>query len=213
MRRIIGSIVGVLVLAAVLVALPVRTVGSDEMGWTYQPGDRVWILPGEVYKGDVVLLNDPLDPGRTVLRRVVALAGDKVRYEDGAMRVNGKRVRQTDMGERDGLLIHKEVIWSRPPARATNWLIQRVKRPVLWKRDEPVAVPADHVYLLADNRDEAIDSRWWGPVHVDAIRGVVRARYGQADDWRSALQWIKPIDQPSVSEVAAEAKAEAEKEG
>jgi len=203
MKRIIGIIVAVLFVAIVLALLPARRVGSDEMGWTYQKDDIVWILPGEVYKGDVVLVADPLDPERRVLRRVVALAGDKVRFEDGAVRVNGKRIRQKDMGLRDGVQVFKEVIWSRPPARATNWLVQRVNRPVLWETDGPIKVPDDHVYLLADNRDEAIDSRWWGPVPAASIQGVVRARYGTADDWRGAVQWLKPIDQPSVSEVAA----------
>jgi signal peptidase I len=204
MKRIIIAAISFTILAALVVLLPLRTVGSDEMAWTLQQGDLVWIVPGETFKGDIVLLDDPLDPGRTVLRRVIAMAGDKVRYEDGGLRVNGKRIRQSDMGARDAAQVFKEVIWSRPPARATNWLVQRVQRPVLWELTDPVEVPAGHVYLMADSRDEAVDSRWWGPVPADTLHGVVRARYGEADDWRGAIQWLRPVGQPSVSEVAAQ---------
>ncbi|MFT4977795.1 MAG: signal peptidase I [Myxococcota bacterium] len=209
MKRIIGAIAATLAVLVLLALLPLRQVGSDEMAWTFQPGDYVWIVPDTTFKGDVVLMDDPLDPSRTVLRRVVALAGDKVKYEDGGLRVNGKRVRQNDMGERDSVQVYKEVIWSRPPARATNWFIQRVKRPVLWTLDGPVTIPSGHVYVMADSRDEALDSRWWGPVPTSALKGVVRARLGTADDWRGAVEWMRPIDQPSTAEVAADEAAEA----
>lgn len=204
MKRIIIAVMIFVLLATLSVLLPMRTVGSDEMAWTLKQGDLVWVVPGETFKGDIVLLSDPLDPDRTVLRRVIALAGDKVRYEDGGLRINGKRVRQSDMGARDTAQVFKEVIWSRPPARPTNWLVQRVQRPVLWELSEAVEVPEGHVYLMADSRDEAVDSRWWGPVPTHQLQGVVRARYGEADDWREAFLWLRPIGQPSISEVAAQ---------
>ena len=175
-----------------------RKVGNDEMAWTLQTGDTVWILPVEVLKGDVVLLDDPLDPARTVLRRVVAMPTDKVIYEDGAVKINGKRVRQTDMGKADvgdrERRVFKEVIWSRPPARPTNWLVTRlVEKPVKWKTSDRLEIPEDHVFVLADDRDGALDSRWWGPIPLSAVQGVVRARYGTADEWRPAFELLKPI--------------------
>ncbi|MFT5685228.1 MAG: signal peptidase I [Myxococcota bacterium] len=198
LKRILKVLVVLVVLLLIAATIPMRTVGNDEMAWTLQRGNTIWVLPVPVLKGDVVILNDPLDPDRTVLRRVVAVAGEKLMYEDGTMKINGKRVRQTDMGK--GTIggrerrVFKEVIWSRPPARPTNWLItQLVDKPISWKLDEKVEIPEGHVYLLADNRDDAMDSRWWGPVPVASLQGVVRARFGEADEWREAFQLIKPI--------------------
>ena len=198
LKRILKVLAVVFLVVLVAAALPMRTVSSDEMAYTLQSGDRVWVLPVEVLKGDVVVLSDPLDPERTVLRRVLAMAGDKVLYEDGAVKINGKRIRQTDMGKDEiggrERRVYKEVIWSRPPARPTNWLVTRlVDKPVLWKSDERVEVPEGHVFVLADDRDGALDSRWWGPVPLSAVRGVVRARLGEADEWREAFQILKPI--------------------
>ena len=199
LKRILKVLLVVVVLVLIGAVIPMRQVGNDEMAWTLQKGDYIWILPVEVLKGDVVVLTDPLDPGRTILRRVIALAEDKVQFEDGSVKVNGKRIRQTDMGAismggRDRR-VFKEVIWSRPPARPTNWLItQIVDKPVRWKLKDKLIIPEGHAWLLADDRDGAVDSRWWGPVDLSEIQGVVRARLTPTDEWRDVpVKILKPI--------------------
>lgn len=180
--------------AALLVAgvASVRTVGSDEMSPSIRAGDRVLILPLEPIRGDVVALRDPLDPARVVLRRAIADGGKRVTYEDGELRVDVKRIRQKDMGELDGDRVTQETMWSKPPARANTWLLRYEKEPVRWAA-EPVPVPDGSWYLLADSRDAALDSRWWGPVPREELLGVVRVRYGEPDAWRPALEWLSPI--------------------
>lgn len=191
--RVLGlSVLGLLVVLVAAVLVPLRTVVGQDMAWSLQDGERVWIVPDRVRKADVVLLEDPLQPGRMVLRRVVALPEQKVRIDEGGVRVNGKRIRQTDMGEDGPHRIVKEVIWSRPPARANPYLTQRAELPVAWSSPGVVEVPEGHVYVLADNRDVALDSRWWGPVPDSAIQGVVRARWGTADTWRESWQLLLP---------------------
>ncbi|HCH64216.1 MAG TPA: hypothetical protein DFR83_15540, partial [Deltaproteobacteria bacterium] len=71
---------GILLAVTVLVGLiPVRQVRGDDMLWSIQPGDFIWIVPDRVRKADVVLVTNPLDSDRKVLRRVVAGPGDRVR--------------------------------------------------------------------------------------------------------------------------------------
>ncbi len=173
-------------------ATKVRTVGSDEMSPSIRAGDRVLILPLEPIRGDVVALQDPLDPARVVLRRAIADGSKRVRYEDGELRVDVKRIRQKEMGELDGDRVTQETMWSKPPARANTWLLRYKKEPVKWKA-EVVPVPDGSWYLLADNRDGAVDSRWWGPISTDRFLGVVRLRYGPADDWRPEWEILNPI--------------------
>ena len=148
-------------LAAILVTA--RRVESDEMAWSIQEGDYVWVLPDRIRRGDVVVLRDPLDPSRTVLRRALGAADQKVRYDEDGVRLNGKRLRQTDMGDGDGYRVLKEVLWSSPPARPNPFLVRYMDKTVRWELPEKVLVPEGHWYLLADDRDGAMDSRWWGP--------------------------------------------------
>ena len=187
--KILIGLLGVTLCSGLLLA---RTVDGDEMSPSIRSGDVVWILPGlDILQGDVVVLQDPLDPERTVLRRAIAGGGTTVRFTNDGIRVDSKRLRQKDMGSLDGYAVHQETLWSKPPARATEWLIRRRRDPSVQWAAEPVDVPEDHWYLLADDRDDAVDSRWWGPVPVASIRGVVRLRYGPPDPWRDRLVLLK----------------------
>ena len=62
-----------------------------------------------------------------------------------------------------------------------------LRAPLPTRQEFPeTGVPDDRAYLSADNRDEALDSRWWGPVPLTSIGGVVVARIGApTTPWRS----------------------------
>lgn len=191
-RRLLIALVGLPLLLGGFAGATVRTVGSDEMSPSIRAGDRVLILPLTPIRGDVVALADPLDPSRIVLRRVIADGSKRVKIEDGELRVDVKRIRQKEMGQLDGDRVTQETMWSKPPARANNWLLRYRATPIHWSA-EPVLVPDGSWYLLADNRDSALDSRWWGPIPESQLKGVVRLRYGPADDWRPEWEILDPI--------------------
>ncbi len=192
LRLLLIGLTALLLLLALAAVLPMRRVSGDEMAWSLRDGELVWIVPMRIRRGDVVLVQDPLDPERRVLRRAIGSPGQKIRVEEGSVRVNGKRIRQQDMGREGEFRILKEIIWSSPPARPNPHFILQLLRPVKWSLDGKVIVPEGHWYLLADDRHRAVDSRWWGPVPESEIVGVVRARWGEADEWRPAFQILLP---------------------
>lgn len=185
----LGLLVGLLALGG---AASARKVLGQDMAPTIAPGEWVFLLPVPIIRGDVVALKDPLDPGRTILRRAYAGPGSEVGYEDGTVRVGIKKIRQKEMGTLDSWRVLEETVWSKPPARANTWLIRRYPESVRWNMDR-IIVPDGHWFLLADDRDGALDSRWWGTIAESDLLGVVRARVGTADTWRPAVQWMKPI--------------------
>lgn len=191
-RRVLSVLGLVLGLLAVGATASARKVLGEDMAPTIAPGEWVFLLPVPIIRGDVVAVKDPLDPARTVLRRAYAGPGNEVSYEDGTVRVGIKKIRQKEMGTLDAWRVLEETVWSKPPARANLWLIRRYADNVRWKMDR-ITVPDGHWFLLADDRDGALDSRWWGTVPEDDILGVVRARVGTADQWRPAMQWMKPV--------------------
>ncbi len=91
------------------------------------------------------------------IKRVVGLPGDEVEIRDKHVLVNGR------------LLIEDYVQYRDP---------QRVIRP----RDilGPLTVPEDKFFVLGDNRDESLDSRFWGFVDRDRIKGKA---------WRVYWSW------------------------
>jgi len=194
-----GVVVSLVVAVAVSCVFARRVVGTD-MAWTLQPGDLVWVFPSTIQRGDLVQLADPFDPTRQVLRRAIAGEGQMILMDNDGVRVDRKRLRQMEMGRTETHRVLKEVQWSKPPARANRWFVRRLLEPVRWEMDHKIEVPEGHWYLLADDRDGALDSRWWGPVPASDITGVARLRVSIADFWRAptvgegASDWREPVE-------------------
>ncbi len=161
-------------LGAVGIATHTAWVPDAEMAPSLLPGDLVMILDVALREGDIVAVTDPLDPARWTLRRVESIGG-AVAYDGRAFRTSNRpKVRVLDMGEHLGRPVYLE---------GTHLTLGSVETTRLKRED--VGVPDDSVYLGADDRDGALDSRWWGPVPLAAIRGVVVLRVGSpSTPWR-----------------------------
>jgi len=182
------SLVGILGL--VLAAQTKRVVG-DDMAPSIQDGDVIFSMPtSDVLPGDVVLLKDPLNRNEMVLRRVLAVANQTVTVANGHIKVGKRRLRTAAMGDMGPYLVAKETLWAEKPAVGTSWLTRQKAEPVTHWKAEPVEVPEGHIYLIGDDRDRVLDSRWWGPVSTQHIQGVVRLRFGKAHTWRPSWEFL-----------------------
>jgi signal peptidase I len=149
-------------------------VPDDEMAPTLLTGDLVVLLPAEPRAGDVVAVVDPLDPARWTLRRVETIGG-AIRYEDSVFHAAGDEPQVLEMAESEDAITRQE----------GAHLVRLAPRAVRWGMDE-IGVPDDAAFLGADARDSAMDSRWWGPVPLAAIQGVVALRIGAPQHpWRT----------------------------
>lgn len=168
--------IGLLALTVLLglASTHMAVVPDDAMSPSLLPGDLLLILPVAPREGDVVALRDPLDPGRYTLRRIEAIGG-ALRYDGRTFRTGSRsKIRLLDMGEYEG----------RPVLLEGEHVTLRAVTPTRQSFPE-IGVPDDRAFLSADNRDSALDSRWWGPVPLDAIGGVVVARIGApTTPWR-----------------------------
>lgn len=113
---------------------------------TLVPHDRVLVTKfiyrlREPVRGDVIVLRYPRNPGRSYIKRVVGLAGEKLEIKNGTLIVNGR--------------VLSEGYLNGEPAGDFG----------------PVTVPADSVYVLGDNRNNSEDSRSFGPVKRKLIVG------------------------------------------
>ena len=144
-----------ILLAAVVVFL-VACGGSEEL-----PGGRVagngmapalpegayfeYEEPETVVVGDIVAFEMAVDGvQRGFIKRVVAVAGQTIEVADGLILVDGAPLDESGY------------VATAPPYSVPA-----------------TVVPADHVYVLGDNRDDSIDSHDFGPVLLASIHGVV----------------------------------------
>ncbi len=190
MKRFLMSISVLIFTTSIAVICASNTVIGDDMAPSIIDGDRVWLVPGvEPMPGDVVAINDPLDPTNTILRRVLAIGGQTISYDEDTIRVGKRRLRKKAMGDAEEHLVAQETLWAKKPDHGHEWLTRQLAHPATHWSADPVTVPEEALYLLADDRDSAIDSRWWGTIPRSAVLGVMRLRWGQGHTWRSNWQW------------------------
>lgn len=167
------------------------SVADDDMAPSIQAGDRLWGWPtDELLPGDVVVLADPLDPDSTIIRRILAVGGQSIAVDEHMIRVGNRRLRTTAMGDASDYVVTKETLWASKPLVGHSWLTRFPKASASRWSADPVSVPDGHVFLMADDRDRAMDSRWWGSVPVEAVHRTIRLRWGPGHEWRKNWEWM-----------------------
>jgi signal peptidase I len=145
-----GGVALVLLLRA-FVAEPLA-VPTGSMTPTLRPGDHVIVNKlayrfGDPRRGDLVVFHARAS-GDLMLKRVVAVGGDRVGLEDGVLHVNGHAVREPFVDHR---------------------LVDSVYF-------GPVRVPSGAVFVMGDQRSDSLDSRAFGPVPRRRLVGRVDVR-------------------------------------
>lgn len=112
-------------------------------------------------RGDVIVFKYPVDPDKDFIKRVVAVEGDTVEIRDKKLYINNKLFETPQAVYRDPVIIPKEL------APRDNY--------------GPVKVPKDSLFVLGDNRDSSLDSRFWGFVNLNDLRGKALIIYWSFD--------------------------------
>lgn len=138
-------------MVAYVFAFNLSVVRGSSMAPGIHDGDRILIdqfsyLFSDVDRGDIVVLQYPLDPSLDYIKRVVGLPGDQVLMTRGQLWINGERVEEAYLREVD------------PYTRIQT------------------EVAPGHYFVLGDNRLHSSDSREFGQVHEDLVRGKVNLR-------------------------------------
>jgi signal peptidase I len=177
---------------ALLLALFIRTfivqafkIPSGSMIPTLQIGDHILVnklaygvrVPfleqylatfQKVQRGDVIVFIFPEDRSKDFIKRVIAVAGDRVEVRDKKVYINGKQVDDP----------HAHFEGEEPQAAG------------LASHDGygPRVVPENHIFVMGDNRDRSYDSRFWGFVDLNDVRGKAFFIYWS---WDGGDRWVR----------------------
>ena len=118
-------------------------------------------------RGDVVVFEYPKDESRDFIKRVIGLPGDEIEVRDKKVYING------------ALYINPQEVHKDPEPEPQN------------VRDNfgPVTVPAGSYFVMGDNRDRSYDSRFWGFVPEEKIKGMAFIKYWSWDNEHSTVRW------------------------
>lgn len=129
-----------------------------------------------VRRGDVVVFKFPEDPSRDFIKRCIGLPGDEIEIVDKSLFVNGHKVDDGDYTFRlDPRTYPRSVFLDDAYRRRDNY--------------GPTTVPAGHYFFMGDNRDNSNDSRFWGPVPAEFIKGRAFLVYWSFDDGPESTTW------------------------
>ena len=185
---------GEAIVVAVLLALVIRafvvqafTIPSGSMMDTLLVGDYILVnkflygpeipftdahLPGvrSPSRGDIIVFKYPNDETRDFIKRIIAVGGETVQVKDNRAYVDGKALDEPYV--RPGSV-------STTPAGHCGYLYGC----------DPIVVPPGAFFVMGDNRDNSQDSRYWGFVKAEKIRGKAFLIYWSWNGDRHWLRW------------------------
>ena len=179
---------------AILLALFIRTfivqafkIPSGSMTETLQIGDHIlvnkflfgiripmtgWsVLPiRDPRHLEIIVFRFPEDETKDFIKRVIGLPGDVIEVRDKIVFVNGE-------AQKEPYIIHRDAAVFPPTSQSP--------------RDNfgPFTVPENAYFVMGDNRDQSYDSRFWGVVTRDKIRGKAFVVYWSWDSLQKSIRW------------------------
>jgi signal peptidase I len=126
----------------------------------------------EIRRGDIVVFKFPYDDHTHYVKRVIGLPGDRVRIADQQVYINGKPLEEpykVHNGYYDSYGDNFPPTHAQFPRRnvRSEWAAQILDLVV----DGELIVPPDRYFVLGDNRDASLDSRFWGFIDRDSVMG------------------------------------------
>jgi len=153
----------------------------------------IWgqVLPyRQIHRGDIIVFRPPVHPEQHFVKRVIALPGDRVHLINKRVYVNGDPIQEMYAVHTPGVLDRYRDDFPQPnpvPEQEPSWWMQM--RGLVHNGE--LEVPADSYFVLGDNREHSLDSRYWGFVPRQNIIGRPLLIY-----------WSMENDTPAASSLA-----------
>jgi signal peptidase I len=156
---------------------------TDSMAYTIRAGDHFLVetvttaLGREPRHGDLVVFRPPSNRRNIFVKRVVGIPGDRLRIRDKQLYRNGAKVVEPyALHKSEFIDPYRDNFPSQPNVRLIAGGAEMLARNV---EGGDVVVPAGHYFVLGDNRDNSLDSRYWGFVARRDLIGRPVAVYGR----------------------------------
>lgn len=150
--------------------------------------DKIFAI-GEPKTGDIILFRWPIDPSRSLIKRVIGMPGDRIDYVNKVLFVNGQQAMQQFVANGTDVEVGQTFAVSQ-----MQEILQGIKHDIFLRSDIPaqnfsVVVPAGKYFVMGDNRDNSNDSRYWGFVPETSLVGKAYAVIFSWDSPNHSVRW------------------------
>jgi len=153
----------------------------------------------DVKRGDVIVFRVPVDIRENYVKRVIGVPGDHIRIVNKKVILNGKPVHEpyTQFVRGDAIAPYSDNF----PPPPSEWVYPHALKMLQnHVRDGELVVPANYYFAMGDNRDNSLDSRFWGFVPRENIIGKPLFIYWSYDATTEAL--TKTLDPEHLYDIA-----------
>jgi signal peptidase I len=131
-----------------------------------------------IRRNDVVVFKYPGEPERDFIKRVIGLPGETIRIENKQIYIDGE------------LLEEPLAYFAHPPGEPELGILVDSRRDNM----PDMVVPEDHYFVMGDNRDNSHDSRFWGVLPADLVKGRALVVYWSYDAPKEAYLATSLVD-------------------
>ncbi|MBR6675566.1 MAG: signal peptidase I [Alphaproteobacteria bacterium] len=132
------------------------------------------VFASEPKRGDVVIFKEPRTNRIDYIKRVIGLPGETIEMREGRLYINGELIERKYIGQERHETEQGNMLYT----RYTEVLPGGFEHPIYELGDYmqydtygPFTIPADHYFMMGDNRDNSADSRYFGPVPAINLEG------------------------------------------
>ena len=148
-------------------------VNKFAVGPTASGLERALLPMTTIRRGDVLVFKYPIEPDRDFIKRVIGLPGETLEVRDKKVYINGTPL--------DEPYVH--YLDAAGPSE-----LREVTSTDVRDHFGPVTVPPDQYFMMGDNRDNSADSRYWGFLRRDYIKGKALVIYWSYESDREDYQ-------------------------
>jgi len=136
--------------------------------------------------GDVVVFQFPATDkdnthfGKDFIKRAIGLPGDTVEIRNKQVYVNGDSIDEPYVQHTDRITHPRYFVFNDAQKYQAEWeagQLSEIDFRMIRDNFGPVTVPANSYFVLGDNRDHSFDSRFWGPLNFEKLRGKAMVIY------------------------------------
>ncbi|MFB3915497.1 MAG: signal peptidase I [Terriglobales bacterium] len=184
----VASMAGVLVIGLFIITFCLQAfeIPSSSMENTLLIGDHVFVdriteapttswfplIPyRQVKAGDIVVFLSPAEPGLYVVKRIVAVPGDRIHLRDGVLYRNGKALNEPYVIHNGSYSPYRDNFPDIPPSEMNQVTPEWRLVMSSYIQGGDLVVPPERYFAMGDNRDVSYDSRYWGFIPRENIIG------------------------------------------
>src|SRR5688572_28626761 len=142
--------------------------------------EEVLLAIEPISRGDILVFKHPKTPERDLIKRTIGLPGETIEVRDTRVYVDGKPLEEP----------YASYLY---PAGTSDLPAGDVRR-----KFGPMTIPPGHYFMMGDNRDNSEDSRYWGALRREFVKGkalFIYMSFGDGEGSVANVRWARILRQ------------------